>query len=143
MQQFQIFKFNFSNIKLSKNYQICQKIKLIAIKKMESSSFYFDYNHTRLVIQIIKMNNSFFIYIATEMNKLENLSLSIKLGEESVSSTLIDDIDSNCGKKISNRLSFLLNKPIFLSMNIPDEYWNLNLGIRMEEALLKELKKLS
>lgn len=110
---------------------------------MESSSFYFDYNHTRLVIQIIKMNNSFFIYIATEMNKLENLSLSIKLGEESASSTLIDDIDSNCGKKISNRLSFLLNKPIFLSMNIPDEYWNLNLGIRMEEALLKELKKLS
>ena len=102
---------------------------------MKNKNYVIKYNDKNLNLQIITMNNSYYIYIGDNKVLFENLLLSItnKIDEkndtnnekekgllpENIScSKLIDDDSNDIGEILNNFLVSKLKVPIFLSMNI-------------------------
>ena len=102
---------------------------------MKNKNYVINYNDKKLNLQIITMNNSYYIYIGDNKVLFENLLLSIpnKIDEkkdinnekekgllpENIScSKLIDDDSNDMGEILNNFLVSKLKVPIFLSMNI-------------------------
>ena len=102
---------------------------------MKNKNYVIKYNDKNLNLQIITMNNSYYIYIGDNKVLFENLLLSIpnKIDEkndtnnenekallpENIScSKLIDDDSNDMGEILNNFLVSKLKVPIFLSMNI-------------------------
>ena len=102
---------------------------------MKNKNYVINYNDKKLNLQIITMNNSYYIYIGDNKVLFENLLLSIpnKIDEkkdinnekekgllpENIScSKLIDDDSNDMCEILNNFLVSKLKVPIFLSMNI-------------------------
>ena len=102
---------------------------------MKNKNYVINYNDKKLNLQIITMNNSYYIYIGDNKVLFENLLLSIpnKIDEkkdinnekekgllpENIScSKLIDDDSNDMVEILNNFLVSKLKVPIFLSMNI-------------------------
>ena len=97
---------------------------------MKNKNYIIKYNTKNINMQIITMNNSYYIYIGDNQMLFENLLLSIPntinnekdekaLKPENISGTKLIDEESNDLIDILN--NFLVSKlkvPIFLSMNI-------------------------
>lgn len=156
---------------------------------MNSTSLELKYRNTSLPIQIIKLSDSFYVYVGTTNLNLANLTIGMfvyessesnklefkksktlsevnkenmscrqeKIVDEKVdtsrveeitsrgfscSSVILDEISSYHAKQISERLSYKLGCPIYLSFNIPDEYVDLELKIRLETGLYNYIKDL-
>ena len=100
---------------------------------MKNKNYIIKYNTKILNMQIITMNQSFYIYIGDNQMLLENLTLSIPnkinneenkeqslLPENISTSNLIDDETNNLTEVLSKFLVSKLKIPIFFSMNIYD-----------------------
>ena len=97
---------------------------------MKNKNYVIKYNTKNLNLQIITMNNSYYIYIGDNQMLFENLLLSIpnkidkennekSLLPENIScSTLIDDEVSDLTEVLSNFLVSKLKVPVYLSFNI-------------------------
>ena len=97
---------------------------------MKNKNYDIKYNTKNLNMQILTMNNSYFIYIGDNQMLFENLLLSIpnkidkeknekSLLPENIScSTLIDDEVSDLTEVLSNFLVSKLKVPVYLSFNI-------------------------
>ena len=97
---------------------------------MKNKNYVIKYNTKNLNMQIITMNNSYYIYIGDNQMLFENLLLSIpnkidnennekSLLPENIScSTLIDDEVSDLTEVLSNFLVTKLKVPVYLSFNI-------------------------
>ena len=97
---------------------------------MKNKNYVIKYNTKNLNMQIITMNNSYYIYIGDNQMLFENLLLSIpnkvdsKKNEKSLlpenisCSTLIDDEVSDLTEVLSNFLVSKLKVPVYLSFNI-------------------------
>ena len=97
---------------------------------MKNKNYVIKYNTKNLNMQILTMNNSYFIYIGDNQMLFENLLLSIpnkidkeknekSLLPENIScSTLIDDEVSDLTEVLSNFLVSKLKVPVYLSFNI-------------------------
>lgn len=102
---------------------------------MKNKNYVIKYNDKNLNLQIITMNNSYYIYIGDNKVLFENLLLSIPnkideknetnnekekgLSPENISCCkLIDDDSNDMGEILNNFLVSKLKVPIFLSMNI-------------------------
>ena len=98
---------------------------------MKNKNYIIKYNTKNLNLQIITLNQSFYIYIGDNQMLFENLFLSIpnqinkienkeqNLLPENIScSTLIEDEMNDLGKVLNNFLVSKLKIPIFLSLNI-------------------------
>lgn len=110
---------------------------------MKSHSLDLNYKNGVLPIQILELNKSFFVYVGTPDYRFDNLVMSIPFSkEESFSTVLFDDLDSENAKKISNRLSIKTALPVFVSLNIPDNFFTLEFGLVLETSLTKYLIKL-
>lgn len=84
-----------------------------------------------------------------ENDKIVNSDDVLKSNEKEVnlkgfscSSVILDDINSFYGKQISERLSYKLGCPIYLSFNIPDDYIDLELKIKLETGIYNFIKSL-
>jgi hypothetical protein len=75
-------------------------------------------------------------------NTNENSNTENNINGFSCSSVILDDINSFYGKQISERLSYKIGTPIYLSFNIPDEFVDLELKIRLETGLYDYIKAL-
>ena len=98
---------------------------------MKNKNYIIKYNTKNLNLQIITLNQSFYIYIGDNQMLFENLFLSIpnqinkienkeqNLLPENIScSALIEDEMNDLGKVLNNFLVSKLKIPIFLSLNI-------------------------
>ena len=98
---------------------------------MKNKNYIIKYNTKNLNLQIITLNQSFYIYIGDNQMLFENLFLSIpnqinkienkeqNLLPENIScSALIEDEMNDLGKALNNFLVSKLKIPIFLSLNI-------------------------
>ena len=97
---------------------------------MKNKNYIIKYNTKNLNLQIITLNQSFYIYIGDNQMLFENLLLSIpnkidnennekSLLPENIScSTLIDDEVSDLTEVLSNFLVSKLKVPVYLSFNI-------------------------
>ena len=98
---------------------------------MKNKIYIIKYNTKNLNLQIITLNQSFYIYIGDNQMLFENLFLSIpnqinkienkeqNLLPENIScSALIEDEMNDLGKVLNNFLVSKLKIPIFLSLNI-------------------------
>ena len=97
---------------------------------MKNKNYVIKYNTKNLNMQIITMNNSYYIYLGDNQMLFENLLLSIpnkidneknekSLLPENIScSTLIDDEVSDLTEVLSNFLVTKLKVPVYLSFNI-------------------------
>ena len=97
---------------------------------MKNKNYVIKYNTKNLNMQIITMNNSYYIYLGDNQMLFENLLLSIpnkidnennekSLLPENIScSTLIDDEVSDLTEVLSNFLVSKLKVPVYLSFNI-------------------------
>ena len=98
---------------------------------MKNKNYIIKYNTKNLNLQIISMNQSFYIYIGDNQMLFENLFLSIpnqinktenkeeSLTPEKIScSALIDDEMNDLAEILNNYLVSKLKIPIFLSFNI-------------------------
>ena len=97
---------------------------------MKNKNYVIKYNTKNLNMQIITMNNSYYIYIGDNQMLFGNLLLSIpnkvdseknekSLLPENIScSTLIDDEVSDLTEVLSNFLVSKLKVPVYLSFNI-------------------------
>mmetsp|Transcript_26416 Transcript_26416/g.27458 ORF Transcript_26416/g.27458 Transcript_26416/m.27458 type:complete len:138 (-) Transcript_26416:16-429(-) len=128
---------------------------------MKAYSLDLKYRESLLPVQVIQLKDSFFIYIGTQQLKLDNLTFGLyvnrnksnakentdkkqveetsKLNSQdeglSCSTLLLDNIYSENAKFISERLSKKFQSPIFLSLNIPDNYINLEFKVILESSL--------
>ena len=102
---------------------------------MKNKNYIINYNTKSINMQIITMNNSYYIYIGDNNLLFENLILSIPnkindinndnnekglLPENISCSKLIDDEVDDSVEVLSNFLVSKLKVPVFLSMNIYD-----------------------
>ncbi len=102
---------------------------------MKNKNYIINYNTKSINMQIITMNNSYYIYIGDSNLLFENLILSIPnkindinndnnekglLPENISCSKLIDDEVDDSVEVLSNFLVSKLKVPVFLSMNIYD-----------------------
>lgn len=97
---------------------------------MKNKNYIIKYNSKDINMQIITMNNSYYIYIGDNTMMFENLLLSIPnkiedkqmekgLAPENISCTkLIDDETNDLAELLNNFLVSKLKVPIYLSMNI-------------------------
>ena len=98
---------------------------------MKNKNYIIKYNTKNLNLQIITLNQSFYIYIGDNQMLFENLFLSIpnqinkienkeqNLLPENIScSALIEDEMNDLGKVLNNFLVSKLKIPIYLSLNI-------------------------
>ena len=97
---------------------------------MKNKNFLIKYNTKNINLQIITMNNSYYIYIGDSKMQFENLLLSIPnkidikmeekgLAPENIStSKLIDDEVNDLAEILNNFLVSKLKVPIYLSVNI-------------------------
>lgn len=98
---------------------------------MKNKNYIIKYNTKNLNLQIITMNQSFYIYIGDSQMLFENLFLSIPnqinkkensehnlLPENISSSQLINDEMNDLAEVLNNYLVSKLKIPIFLSFNI-------------------------
>ena len=102
---------------------------------MKNKNYVIHYNNKNINLQIITMNNSYYIYIGDNKVLFDNLLLSIPnkidekkdtnnekekplLPEDISCSKLIDDDSNDMGEILNNFLVSKLKVPIFLSMNI-------------------------
>ena len=97
---------------------------------MKNKNFLIRYNTKNLNLQIITMNNSYYIYIGDSKMLFENLLLSIpnkidsKIEEKGLTpdkistSKLIDDEVNDLAEILNNFLVSKLKVPIYLSVNI-------------------------
>ena len=97
---------------------------------MKNKNYLIKYNTKNLNLQIITMNNSYYIYIGDSKMLFENLLLSIPnkidlkeqekgLPPENIStSKLIDDEVNDLSEILNNFLVSKLKVPIYLSVNI-------------------------
>ena len=97
---------------------------------MKNKNFLIKYNTKNVNLQIITMNNSYYIYIGDSKMQFENLLLSIpnkidfKIEEKGLtpekisSSKLIDDEVNDLAEILNNFLVSKLKVPIYLSVNI-------------------------
>ena len=98
---------------------------------MKNKNYIIKYNTKNLNLQIITLNQSFYIYIGDNQMLFENLFLSIpnqinkienkerNLLPENIScSALIEDEMNDLGKVLNNFLVSKLKIPTFLSLNI-------------------------
>jgi hypothetical protein len=74
---------------------------------MESHNFFSQFDTVDIPIQIIKLKNSFFIYVGTPQLQFENLNVSIPSDEMSLANTIsiLDDEFSEVGKSLAYKLS--------------------------------------
>ena len=99
---------------------------------MKNKNFLIRYNTKNLNLQIITMNNSYYIYIGDSKMLFENLLLSIpnkidsKIEEKGLTpdkistSKLIDDEVNDLAEILNNFFVSKLKVPIYLSANIYD-----------------------
>ena len=97
---------------------------------MKNKNFLIRYNTKNLNLQIITMNNSYYIYIGDSKMLFENLLLSIpnkidsKIEEKGLTpdkistSKLIDDEVNDLAEILNNFFVSKLKVPIYLSVNI-------------------------
>ena len=97
---------------------------------MKNKNYVINYNTKNINMQIITMNNSYYIYIGDNQMLFENLLLSIPnkredaknengiLPENISSSVLIDDEVNELANVLNTFLVSKLKVPIYLSMNI-------------------------
>ena len=89
---------------------------------MKNRNFVLTFQKSLLSLQILSLENSYFIYIGSNQMTFDNLALSVigQSGEVSTSE-LIDDNQSEIGKTLEFSLSSKVKMPVFLSFNISDE----------------------
>lgn len=80
---------------------------------MESHSLEFEFHGTSLPVQVIKMSGSYFVYLGKSNFSFENLIVGfqhkdIHGGMNPCISTIFDDLTSEIGKNIVDRLGKLL-----------------------------------
>lgn len=125
---------------------------------MDSYSLELKFKETIVPIQIVVLNQSYFIYVGTTHLNFENLTIGMFSNSNKeqkpdfdnqtsdsfcCSSVILDDIYSNHGKELAERLSYKFNCPIYLSFNIPDEYITLELKIKIEASITNYLRDLN
>ena len=89
---------------------------------MKNRNFVLTFQKSLLSLQILSLENSYFIYIGSNQMTFDNLALS-EIGQSGEVSTseLIDDNQSEIGKTLAFSLSSKVKMPVFLSFNISDE----------------------
>ena len=77
---------------------------------MECYNFLFIWEENKFPIQIIKLLESFFIYIGKQNFSFENLSLCNSMSGETSNNchTFIDDEYSEIGKSLANKLGIFI-----------------------------------
>ena len=96
---------------------------------MINENYVINFSKEKVLIQILKQSNSYYIYIGNTNMFFNNLILSIPFQNSNenykniTSKDLIEDEDeiNNYGKIISEFLSKKINKPIFISFNLNDD----------------------
>ena len=110
---------------------------------MKSHSLDFKIKESLIPIQILEMNNSYYIYVGDNGLNFNNLVLSYRLENQSFSSNLYQEIYSETAKIIGERLSSKFSKPIFMSVNISDSLFDLELRVGLEQGLKNYISSLS
>ena len=89
---------------------------------MKNRNFVLIFQKSLISLQILSLENSYFIYIGSNQMTFGNLALSVigQSGEVSTSE-LVDDNQSEIGKTLAFSLSSKIKMPVFLSFNISDE----------------------
>ena len=89
---------------------------------MKNRNFVLTFQKSLLSLQILSLENSYFIYIGSNQMTFDKLALSV-IGQSGEGSTseLIDDNQSEIGKTLAFSLSSKVKMPVFLSFNISDE----------------------
>lgn len=89
---------------------------------MKNRNFVLTFQKSLISLQILSLENSYFIYIGSNQMTFDNLVLSVigQSGEVSTSE-LVDDNQSEIGKTLAFSLSSKIKMPVFLSFNISDE----------------------
>ena len=89
---------------------------------MKNKNFVLTFQKSLISLQILSLENSYFIYIGSNQMTFDNLVLSVigQSGEVSTSE-LVDDNQSEIGKTLAFSLSSKIKMPVFLSFNISDE----------------------
>ena len=97
---------------------------------MKNKNYIIKYNTKQLNMQIITMNNSYYIYIGDNQMLFDNLMISIPnkinnvkeekslLPENISTSKLIDDEVNDLAEVLNKFLVSKLKMPVYLSMNI-------------------------
>ena len=116
---------------------------------MINENYVINYSKEKILIQILKQSNSYYIYIGNTNMFFNNLILSIPFqnnidnNKNIVTKELIVDENeiNNYGKIIGEFLSKKINKPIFISFNLNDELIKTNPFIieSLQENLFKLL----
>lgn len=77
---------------------------------MESYSFVSIYENYEILIQLLKLKDSLFIYVGQKSMSFENLSVSYSDKENTCCYTILDEEYSEIGKGLADKLStFYLN----------------------------------
>lgn len=111
---------------------------------MNSINFYSNIENINIPIQIITLNESFFIYIGSSEFLFDNLTVGIfdKTFNNAHVSSIYDEEYSEISKNLAHKLSTKFNCPIYLSFNIQDDLINFNNEIyyHIEKDLFEKLK---
>lgn len=104
---------------------------------MKNKNYVFECFKTTLSIQILSLENCYYIYISSSQMNLDSLTVSFPSQSLGSTSTveLMDEAPSMISSSLSSALSTKLKVPIYLSLNITDE------ALLSNPMLTQELEK--
>ena len=83
-----------------------------------------DYNSEKFPVQVLELEGSFFIYIGQGSFDFENLIVAFSSSNNVFSSNIYNNVESDSGKRLSERFCKKFNCPFYVSFNISDEKLN-------------------
>jgi hypothetical protein len=127
-------------ITLSNSYYVYVGTNKLNFDNLTIGMYVCESNENKLDFNKVNTNKS-------EMNKDNNKNDEKTLNDTSnagfsCSSSILDDINSFYAKQICERLSYKLGCPIYLSFNIPDEFVDLEMKIKLETGIYNYIKSL-
>jgi hypothetical protein len=98
---------------------------------MENHNFIFVWEDYKFPIQIIKLQDSFFVYVGKQNFSFDNLIVSNLMRDQNEPNchTFIDDEFSEVGKNLASKLVMKFKCPFYVSFNIEDDMLNFNRGL--------------
>lgn len=93
---------------------------------MINENFILKYFDNAFSLQVLKLKDSFYIYLGTQQMEMNNLSLSLIYNNETKDNSTInifedDEISGSYSTMLAKSISLKFKVPIFLSMNISNE----------------------
>lgn len=113
---------------------------------MNSINFYSNFENITIPIQIITLNESYFIYIGTSEFLFDNLTVGVfnKNANQVHVSEIYDEEYSEISKNLAQKLSTRFKCPIYLSFNVSDDLISFKNDIyyQIERDLFEKLKNI-